>query len=96
MRALRKMRPEGHRSLYFHGGEVKYVRGTVPRHVVAIHGSARAFKKLKRRQLRDAQAALDALRTGCAFFPCGSCPVDKAEQALAEIEKSISAASWGR
>jgi isoaspartyl peptidase/L-asparaginase-like protein (Ntn-hydrolase superfamily) len=74
----------------------KYVPGTVPAHVVAIHGSARKFKATKRRQLRAAQKALDALRGGCAYFPCGSGPVDRAAGALAEIEQSISAEYWGR
>lgn len=75
---------------------MRLVRGQVPAHVVAMHGSARAFKALKRRQLRQVQKALDALRTGCAFFPCGSGPIDEASKALTEIESAICEKSWGR
>lgn len=75
---------------------MKYIPGSVPAHVVAIHGSARAFKALKRRQLREAQKVLDGLFTGCAFFPCGNRPLEQVRRALEEVEQSISAKNWGR
>ena len=74
----------------------KFVRGKVPAHVVAIHGSARAFKALKRKQLTVARKALDDLRTGCAFFPCGNLPVERIERELDAIEAAICEKNWGR
>lgn len=70
--------------------------GKVPKHLISIYGSARAFKALKRRQLTVARKALDELRTGCAFFPCGAEPALRARRALEEIEQSINVKAWGR
>lgn len=75
---------------------MKFKRGQIPAFVVGVYGSARAFKALKRKQLRDAQKAIDTLGTGCAFFPCGNGPVVRADHALEEIEQAISAKAWGR
>lgn len=75
---------------------MKFKPGMVPAHVVAIHGSARAFKALKRKQLREAWRAVNKLHTGCAFFPCGNGPMQRIERALEEVEKAISEKAWGR
>lgn len=75
----------------------RYFAGTVPKFVSKQYdGGARAFKAAKRRQLKMVLRELSDLRTGCAFFPCGSGPVDKAAAALEEIRQSISLKGWGR
>lgn len=74
----------------------KYVSGTVPRYVAQKHGSARAFKALKREQLKNVMIYLRHLHEGCAFFPCGTGPVERADAALKELAASISAKNWGR
>lgn len=74
----------------------KFYRGMVPPHVAKQYGSARAFKAAKRSQLKRVLRELDDLRNGCAYFPCGSGPVDAAGKALHQIKDSICAKYWGR
>jgi len=71
-------------------------RGYVPEHVVKHYRTARRFKKIKRGQVRAALREVTQLREGCAFFPCGSGPVGRAQEALEVIQRMISVKAWGR
>lgn len=63
-----------------------------PKHA---YRSAREFKAKKRRDIKAAIAALDALRLGCAYIPA----VKDILQASALLEKAknmMSVKAWGR
>lgn len=68
----------------------------IPKHVVAVYGSAHAFRAEKRKQVRAAIKAVDALRMGCAFFPCTERPVEAAALALENIRRSLTVKEWGK
>jgi hypothetical protein len=68
----------------------------IPRHIVQIYGSARAFKAAKRYEIRRLQYYLQDLRRGCAFLPCGTGPVDRIAEELAAMRRACGAKEWGR
>lgn len=68
----------------------------VPDHIIAQYGTARKWKALKRRHLRAAYDALQKLRVGSAFFPCGSGPISRATNELEIVYRAINAEAWGR
>ena len=70
----------------------------VPQHVVKNSkcDSARAWKSKKRKQARAARKAIDALRSGCAYFPNDSTDVDIAAKAIDRIIADISVENYGR
>ena len=69
----------------------------IPKYVAQQYqGGARGFKSEKRKQLRALKKALDNLRAGAAFFPCGSAPVYVIAEQVDVIAQAISVKNWGR
>ena len=68
----------------------------VPRHLVQLYGSATAFRREKRRQIRDVERALSNLMLGCSYLPTGSKPVEVMRTACAEVKKALRVQEWGR
>jgi len=69
----------------------------VPSHISRKYKQgAHGFRAEKRRQGMALDKALDDLRFGCAFFPCGSEPIEKIDELIAVIRQSISVKNWGR
>jgi len=71
-------------------------KGKVPQHIVQMHGTSRAWKRLKRKEVKAVLRAMEDLRLGSAYLPCGLKPVYAAIKALREIEQSVTEKSWGR
>ena len=67
----------------------------LPAYMVKKHGTTRAWKALKRRQLRAAIEAIDALFDGCAFTPCRG-EIESADISLSEALIAMSVEQWGR
>jgi hypothetical protein len=63
-----------------------------PKHV---YRSAREFKVKKRRDIKAAIAALDALRFGCAYTPAVK-DILQAATLLEKAKNMMSAKTWGR
>lgn len=74
---------------------------TVPKHIVESYGSARAWKALKRAQLKAAIEAMGEVRIGSAFFPRPEQrrydqTLDAIQAGLASLRVLLSEKVWGR
>lgn len=58
-------------------------------------GGAKGFKAIKRYQVKVLRKALDELRTGCVYLPCGTGPIEQIAQALEQLQDAVSAKNWG-
>jgi hypothetical protein len=70
----------------------------VPAHVIKNSKckDGREWKSKKRKQARAARKAIDALRSGCAYFPNDSTDVEIAAKAIDRIIEDISVENYGR
>ena len=69
----------------------------VPKHISSQYEKGgHGFRSEKRQQLRYLKKVLDNFRTGCAYFPCGTVPVDNIEEQVAILQQSLSVKTWGR
>lgn len=69
---------------------------TMPRHILRMYGTSRAFKAQKRRDLRALFKAFGDFRRGCAFVPGSHEPVREIEKALVRLYNGARVANWGR
>lgn len=68
----------------------------VPKFIAREHGSAHQFRAQKRWLVRAMDHTLDELRTGCAYFPGGSKPVEIIAEQLQLLKHNLSVKKWGR
>lgn len=69
----------------------------LPKHVTERYADgAHGFRADKRAIVREMRALLDELRTGCAYFPTGSGPVERIAKELAALKAALSVKAWGR
>lgn len=59
-------------------------------------GGARGFRREKRRQLRELNKALNALRKGCMYFPSGARHVHEISLRIAALFDDLSRKNWGQ
>ena len=60
------------------------------------YGTARLFKRDKRREVRELARALDQLQIGCAWLPSGTTHPDAIQRHLNALKDELSAKNWGR
>lgn len=67
----------------------------LPAYMLKKYGTARNYKKEKRRQLREVKRALNSFRFGMAYCPA----YKEVERAIDEIDaalEKVSVQNWGR
>ena len=69
-----------------------YPSGIYPAHA---YPSARAFKKAKRKEIRDAIKGMDELIFGCMYSPAFP-EIDLARKSLLKAKEIMSEKNWGR
>lgn len=71
---------------------------TVPQFLLKQHGlsSSRAYRQLKREQLKRTLFALNQLCTGCAYLPDGPLRCTEAITALRKLNAVMAVKQWGR
>ena len=75
---------------------LKVKRNPIPDFVARQYGGRRAFRALKRGQLKLLIKAYGDLRTGCAYFPSGHGPMQRINELLVDLERDLSVENWGR
>ncbi len=59
-------------------------------------GTSRSFKKIKRREIKELQRALDKFRLACAWVPYGPGRVGAIKANIDALKEEMSVRSWGR
>lgn len=66
----------------------------LPDHMLESYGSKRAFRQVKRAELKRVLAVLQQLTSGCAYTPAYEQIVD-ARELLQKAGEAMSAKNWG-
>ena len=72
------------------------MRNRPPNYPKHAYATAHEFRSVKRKHVRAAIKAVEALRMGCAYLPKTATPVPAILQALEELKDACSVKNWGR